>query len=110
MPILMPRRTQFNVERNKTVLQFRGLPPGLKSSKRKYGHRQNSVTRVESHKNENVEMVATPGVEVDETAPQFWRLPPELKKLKQKLSHKLIEKQKTRSCKQTKKCDMRHNE
>ena len=69
-------------------------------SKRKYGRRQNSVTRVESHKNADAKMDTAPGVEGNVPAPQFWRLPPDLKKLKQKQSFKLNENLKMRSSKQ----------
>ena len=101
------------VEVNKTSLKFLGLPPRWKISKQKYGHTQSyttqksAVTRVESHKNADVETDTAGGVEGNKTATQFWHLPPELKNLKQKRSHEqLNEKQKICSRKQIKKSDM----
>ena len=61
-------------------MQFWGLPPGLKMLKRRYGCRQNSVTRAKSQENTDVETDTTPGVEGNETAQQFRCLPPELEK------------------------------
>ena len=80
-----------------TVTRFHCL------SKRKYGRRQNSVTRVESHKNTSAKINAAPGVEENVPAQQFRGLSPELKKLRQKqVRQQLNEKQKIRGGKQKK--------
>ena len=65
-------------------LQFWELPPGRKTSKRKYGRRKNSVTWAESHKNADSKTYAAPGVGVYKIALQFWRLPLEPKKSNKK--------------------------
>ena len=76
----------MELKETKNVLQFRGIPLGLRSSKRKYGRRQNSVTRAESYENADAEIDAAFDVGGNAPPLQFCKLLQELKKSKWKRS------------------------